>query len=131
MKYIAPDVFEDVVPIKIKALPQDIDDISVYTVPLSKDKTLRNCKGGRPWGNIRSSRLKSFKAGPQLLMNCRASYRCHNVHCKNLLDFGVNRKDFITKNDQIICMNCGIESIYVPREASFILGQDLKNKLSP
>ena len=45
MKYIAPDVFEDVVPIKIKALPQDIDDISVYIVPLSKDKTLKNCKG--------------------------------------------------------------------------------------
>ena len=28
-KYIAPDIFEDVVPIKIKAIPQDINDISV------------------------------------------------------------------------------------------------------
>ena len=45
-KYIAPDTFEDVVPIKIKALPQDINDISVYIVPLSKDRTLKNCKGG-------------------------------------------------------------------------------------
>ena len=101
-KYIASDIFEDVVARKIKALPQDINDISVYIVPLSKDRTLKNYKGGRTWGNIQTSRLKSFTAGPRLLMNCRGSYRCHNIHCKNLLDVGVNRKDFITKNDQIV-----------------------------
>ena len=79
-KYIAPDIFEDVVPIKIKALPQDINDISIYIVPLSKDRTLKNCKGGRPWGIIQNSRLKSFTVGPRLLMNCRGSHRCYNVH---------------------------------------------------
>ena len=126
-KYIAPDIFEDVVPIKIKALPQDIN-ISVYIVQLSKDRTLKNCKGGRPWGNIQSSRLKLFTAGPRLLMNCRGSYRCHNVHCKNLLDFGVSRKDFVTKNDLIVCMICGIEAIYVPCESRLIREQDLKKE---
>ena len=39
-KYIALDILEDVVQIKIKALLQDINDISVYIVPLSKDRTL-------------------------------------------------------------------------------------------
>ena len=100
-------------------------------MPLSNNKTLKNCKGGRPWGNIKSSRLKSFTARPRLLMNCRGNYRCHNVHCKNLLEFAVNQKDVITKNDPIICMICGIESIYAPREARLILGHDLKKKLSP
>ena len=128
-KYIAPDIFEDVVPIKIKALPRDINDISVYIVPLSKDRTLKTYKGGRPWSNIQSSRLKSFAAGPRLLMNCRRSYRCHNIHCKNLLDFGVNRKDFITKNDQIVCMICGIAATYVPCEARLILEQELKKEI--
>ena len=46
-KYIAPYIFEDVVPVKTKALPQDINDISTYTVPLSKDRTLKNCKWRR------------------------------------------------------------------------------------
>ena len=45
-KYIAPDIYEDVLPVKTKALPQDINDISVYILPLSKDRTLKNCKGG-------------------------------------------------------------------------------------
>ena len=62
-------------------------------------------------------------------MNCRGSYRCHNVHCKNPLDFGVNRKDFATKNDQIVCMICGIEAIYVPCEACLILEQELKKEI--
>ena len=128
-KYIAPDIFEDVIPIKIKALPQDINDISIYIVPLSKDRTLKNCKGGRPWGIIHNSRLKSLTAGPRLLMNCRGSHRCYNVHCKNLLDFGVNRKDFITKNDQIVCMICGIEATYVPCEARLIPEQNLKKEI--
>ena len=97
-------------------------------MPLSKDRTLKNFQGGRPWGNIQSSRLKPFTAESRLLMNCRGSYRCHNVHCKNLFDFGVYRKD-ITKNDQIICMICGIEVIYVPCEAGFILEQDLKKEI--
>ena len=139
-KYMAPDIVEDEVPIKIKALPQDINDISIYIVPLSKDNPLSasptkwsntikqfvgklpinclsvwpfcgfvswwvySCKKGRPWSNIQSSKLKSFTAGPRLLMNCRGIYRCHSVHCKNVLDFGVNRKDFITKNDQVVYM---------------------------
>ena len=38
-KYIA-HIFEDVVPIKIKALPQDINGISVYIVPLSINEKL-------------------------------------------------------------------------------------------
>ena len=62
-------------------------------------------------------------------MNCGGSYRCHNVHSKNLLDFGVNRKDFITKNDQIVCMICGIEATYVPCKARLILEQDLKKEI--
>ena len=44
-KYISPDIFEDLFPIKIKALPQNINDNSVYIVPLSKGRTLKNCKG--------------------------------------------------------------------------------------
>ena len=41
-KYSARDIFEDVVLRKIKALPQDINHISVYIVLLSKDRTLKN-----------------------------------------------------------------------------------------
>ena len=41
-KYSARDIFEDVVLRKIKALPQDINHISVYIVLLSKDWTLKN-----------------------------------------------------------------------------------------
>ena len=139
-KYMAPDNFEDVVPIKIKALPQDLNDISISIVPLSKDNPLsasprkwsntikqfvgklpincltvwpfcgfvswrvNNCKRGRPWNNIQGSKLKSFTAGPRLRMNCLGSHRCHSVHCKNVLDFGVNWKVFITKNDQVVYM---------------------------
>ena len=39
-KYSARDIFEDVV--LRKALPQDINHISVYIVLLSKDRTLKN-----------------------------------------------------------------------------------------
>ena len=42
-------------------------------------------------------------------MNCRGSYRCHNVHCKNLLE--------------------AIETIYVLCEARLILEQDLKKEI--
>ena len=41
-KYSARDIFEDVVLRKIKALPQDINHISVYIVLLSNDRTLKN-----------------------------------------------------------------------------------------
>ena len=97
-------------------------------MPLSKDRTLKNRKGGRSWGNIQTSRWKSFTAGQRLLMNCRGSYRCHNAHCKNFLDFGINRKDFIAKNDQIVSMICGIEATYVPCEVRLIL-EDLKKEI--
>ena len=73
--------------------------------------------------------MKSFTVGPRLLMKRRGSYRCLNTHCKKLLDFGVNQKDFIIKNDQINCMICGIEAIYVPCEARLILEQDLNKEI--
>ena len=128
-KYIRPDVFDNVEPVEADAVPGNIDGIVVYIVPLKRDGNLANCKGLRPWGHAQSSTSKSFRDGPRLLHNCRGSYRCTNLRCKNLCDFGVNRKEFTVKDEYTVCYICGVEAVFIPCDARIILEENLQKNI--
>ena len=79
-KYINPNVFADLEPEKRSAVPMDIDGVCIFTVPMLKNGSLNNCKGGRPWGRAISSNLSGRKKGQRLLFNCKGSYICPCRH---------------------------------------------------
>jgi len=124
--YINPQVFESVLPIKIDSVPDDINGLIVYEVPLLK--SLRNCKGARPWGKAVSSKLASFTEGPRLLFSCRGSYVCQNTLCPNLADFGINRQDFTHSNERVKCSICTAIALYVSCDARLYIEKNLHKK---
>ena len=101
-RYINSSVFIYLQPISVKELPLGIDDTIIYEVPFKFENSilnLDNCKGTPPWCKSQSSKSKEFDRDPRLLFNCRGSYVCMNKNCKNICDFGVNQKDFCSKDN--------------------------------
>ena len=83
-------------------VPLGIDDTIIYEVPFKFGNNilnLDNCKGTRPWCKAQISKSKEFDRDPRLFFNCRGSYVCMNKNCKNICDFGVNQKDFCSKDN--------------------------------
>ena len=126
-KYIQECVSEDTEAVVAEHVPKNIDGTSLFIVPLHNGE-LSNCKGDRPWGGAISSRLKTFKDGPRLIFKCRGSYRCINSQCKNICDFGINRKEFAKKKRKIVCTIYGWTAEYILCAARLILEENLKEK---
>ena len=126
-KYIQECLCEDTEAVVAEHVPKNIDGTSVFIVSLHNGE-LSNCKGGRHWGGAISSRLKTFKDGPRLIFNCRGNYRCINSQCKNICDFGINRKEFAKKKRKIVCTIYVWTAEYILCAARLILEENLKEK---
>ena len=127
-KYVKTRVFKGVEAEIVEEVPNDINGTSIYQVPMQT--TLANCKGRRPWGHAQSSKIKAHKKGPRLLFNCRGSYFCKNVLCKNVQDFGINRVDFeLNSLDERICAVCGTQATFLSCGARLVLEKHLEDKI--
>ena len=111
-RYISMEVYSDIAPLKVEAVPQNVDGTAVYVVPYKNGYD--NCKGGRRWGPSITSARAAFKEGPRHVYNCRGCYVCPNLSCKNLYDFGVNRRDFLEECGDVKCATCGSLASHVP-----------------
>ena len=89
---VNPLIFDSIAPVKVAIVQDDLDGIYVYEVLLQQ--SLQSYKGGRAWGNAKSSKSVSFTDSPRSLLSCKGSYVCQNKSCLNFSDFGINRKDF-------------------------------------
>ena len=124
-RYIDPSVFDDVEVAKVDVVPDDIDDLTVYEVPIKSN--LGNCKGLRPWCVAQSSKSAAFTDGPRLLMNCKGSSLCSNMQCPNIADFGVNRADFTNEGK---CCICGKKGDFVKCTARLIIEKNTKKGIA-
>ena len=115
---------EDFIPVQV--VPDDIDGKKFYQVPLVHN--LQNCRGLRPWAKATSSKVKGWTKGPRLLFNCRGTYACTNLQCKNIFDFGVNRTDFRIDESVTYCNVCSAEAILISCPARLIIEQDIGEK---
>ena len=100
-RYISMSVYEGIDVLKVEAVPQNVDGTAVYEV-LYKNG-YENCKGGRRWGPSITSSRSALKEGPRQVYNCRGCYLCPNLSCKNLFDFGVNKRDFLEEGGDVKC----------------------------
>ena len=125
-KYINPNVFADLEPEKRSAVPIDIDGVCIFTVPMLKNGSLDNCKGGRPWGRAISSNLSGKKKGQRLLFNCKGSYICSDANCPSVADFGLNRTDFEERNGEAVCDICGSVARYIRCDARLITEREFE-----
>ena len=128
-KYVHDYVYDVVQPVTYDFAPDDIDDTTVYIVPLQASGKMNNCKRTRPWGYGQTSKSKSFTKGPRLLYNCRGSYCCTNGKFANIVNFGINRLEFQQKGGVMIFSLCGEKAAYFPCEGRLILEQDTKKNI--
>ena len=134
-EYIDKRIYDEIDPITVEKVPDDIDGICVYKVPMVESGSLANCKGSRPWGGQITSKTKDHTFGPRLIQPCRGTYVCQNMSCKNLMDFGFNRSDFVEKrggkggeDKKIFCSICTREAKYIPCHAKLIIEEHLENR---
>ena len=121
--YVNQCAFDDIMKINTREVPDGIDGICIYVVPL--EKNLKHCKGARPWGPMIVSNAKSWTKGPLLLT--KGSYHCTNSKCLNLEDFGINRGDFETslKSEETVrCKVCKSAVSLVPCNARLFVEQE-------
>ena len=127
-RYINPDVFHNVDHIKSSSVPDGIDGIKIYVVPMEENGTFKNCKGGRPWDSFQTSNKRGIPKGSRYIANCRGSYVCSNFKCENIEYFGINRREFIKWENKILCEVCGREANFIRCDARLILEKDKLKK---
>ena len=128
-KYVHDYVYDVVQPVTYDFAPDDIDDTTVYIVPLQASGKMNNCKRTRPWGYGQTSKSKSFTKGPRLLYNCRGSYCCTNGKFANIVNFGINRLEFQQKGGVMIFSLFGEKAAYLPCEGRLILEKDTEKNI--
>ena len=129
-KYIDSEAFKGVNKMNVMSVPQDIDGLCVFEVPIPQESTLKPFKGARPWGRAQSSKISTFDKGPRLLFNCRGSFVCPNLKCSNLAEFGVNRSDFVCKESVEVCKVCGTKAEFLSCECRLIIEKDLDSQVA-
>ena len=129
-KYVDARAFNNVKRQKVDCVPHDVDGLCVFVVPFQEVSNLKPFKGARPWGKAQSSRISGFDKGPRLLFNCRGSYICPNLKCPNLTEFGINRADFMLKDEVEVCKLCGAKAQFLPCDGRLIIEKDLDQKIA-
>ena len=119
-------------PVSVDAIPDDINGVVLYEVPINDPKGLKNMKGCRPWGKIMTSPTADHpkSIGTRLLTNCRGHYECINQGCPNNSDFGPNKTEFTNHNNQILCIHCKGIGKYVKCPSRLIIEKKHKKRKS-
>ena len=124
--YINPRIFDQMDVIKSDKVPDDVDGICKYEIPIGD--SLNNCKGCRPWGKIITSKSKEFQRVLDYYLRVEEVTYAEIPPCDNILDF-VNRSDFTEQNGITICSICNVEAKCVACEARLYIEKNLKRKL--
>ena len=114
--YISEHYWEEENPMFANNLPYDIDDKYIYVLPINKSKRFESAKDGRPWTNIKESKISNF-SGDRYMNTCAGLYECHNRQCPHLMQHKkINRRQFTQK---VVCKSCATlssRSLYEARK---------------
>ena len=88
-------------------LPFNIDGLTKYQVPFTKESRMESSKDGRPWAGFMTSKSSGF-SGVRRLARCKGSKKCINDECPYLKQFSKqNRVQFQNKSGECVCHSCG------------------------
>ena len=105
---------------KVDKLPFNIDGLTKYQVPFTKESRMESSKDGRPWAGFMTSRRSGF-SGVRRLARCKWSKKCINDECPYLKQFSKqNRVQFQNKSGECVCHSCGAPAVSVKCNASKI-----------
>ena len=103
---------------KVDKFPFNIDGLTKYQVPFTKESRMESSKDGRPWAGFMTLRRSGF-SGVRRLARCKGSKKCINDECPYLKQFSKqNRVQFQNKSGECVCHSCGAPAVSVKCNAS-------------
>ena len=128
-RYLHHDIWKGMPAEKVDQIPYDIDGLQKYRLKFDINKRMESSHDGRKWKRYVPSKRRGHK-GIRRLANCSGSYRCDNVHCDFLEEYGhPNRHHFKLKDDGAKCDHCGSDGVFVKCNARKIWEFDDTRKL--